>query len=276
MNIQNLNLTITELHHAAQLISIAGNFLAKDKKGTHIAMEYSHSRRMLVGSVLKADKDLRVALDISKLDLHILSSRLDSLSKFDLKGRTKKEGFDYLKQELRSFGSDTTIMVMETSYDIPDHPAGRGEPFQTPDKNLLEQHIKLRSLAKDILQSMARVFGNFSEILIWPNKFNTQMQIYFDPDKEGKMRSTLDIGLGVKDEISDQPYFFVNPHSEREINYPEPMPDLSLGKWHKDSTHFAYLQLVDLDPDKDLEHQEDRIAGFFSEAIERNLGIVAG
>ncbi|MFW5644633.1 MAG: hypothetical protein ACOCZL_01845, partial [Bacteroidota bacterium] len=204
MDIAKLNLTITELHHAAQFISIAGNYLAREKKGTHIAMEYSHSRRMLVGPVLQADKDIRMALDISKLDLHILSSRLDSLAKFDLKDRSKKEGFDFLKQELRSFGSDTTIMVMETSYDIPDHPVGRGKPFQSPDEFLLEQHIKLRSLAKDILQSLARVFGNFSEILVWPKKFNTHMQIHFDPDKEGKMRSTLDTGLGIKDEVSDQ------------------------------------------------------------------------
>ncbi len=275
MNIKKLNQTIRELHHASQLVAISGRDLVTPQENNrHAAMEYSHSRRMLAGSVINADKNIRVALDISHIDLHILSQRLDSLAKFDLKGRTKEDGFNYLKNELRSFGADTTLMDSITSWNIPDHPSGRNNAFGTSDHASLELHVKLRALAKDILQLMARVFGNFSEILVWPHNFNTQMQIFLDPDSEGNMQSELSLGLGIEDDLSDQPYFYVKHHSKRDIEYPGRLPALDIGQWSTGKNKIAYLKLSDLDTSIDPERQEDKISAFFSQAIEKSMDLL--
>ncbi len=271
MDIEKLNEAIKITHHAAQLIAISGRYLADRREDdSHTAMEFSRSRKILAGVKLKGDQELRVALNIENLDLHILNVRLKSMEKFDLKNRTFEEGFDFLKKRLMTFGLDTSLMLPEVHYNIPDHPAGRGKPFEINDPGAFEQHAVFRSLAKDLLQSFARVFKNTSEILIWPHHFDTGMIIYLDPDEKGDLRGTVGIGLAIKDNMIQEPYFYVNHWSEGKVQYPKELPALKNGRWAESDWKGAYLKLSEIVSGRN-ELNTEMAADFFSEAIDLSI-----
>lgn len=274
MNIKNLSETIDVIHHAAQLIAITGRYLSKPRQDdSHTAMEYSRTHNMLVGTKLEGDKTVRIALDILKLDLHILDSRLHSLVKFDLKDRNKEDGYEFLKKELMSFGLDTTLMKMETHFNIPDHPAGRGVPFGIPYPDSAKLHAELRSVAKTTLQSLVRVFKHTSEILVWPHHFDTGMNLYVNPDEKGHMQGTIGIGLAIHGSMVDEPYFYVNHLSDNEIEYPRNLPELSSGEWHFNEWKGAILKVSDF-VGKDDKIKMDVLEDFISGGIDASIDLV--
>jgi hypothetical protein len=274
MNIKYLNDTIDVVHHAVQLIAISGRFLSKPKEDdSHTAMEYSRTHNMMVGTKLEGDKSVRIALDIINLNLHILDTRLHSLVKYDLKDRKKEDGFQFLKKELMAFGLDTTLMKMETHFNIPDHPAGRGVPFTIAHPDSASLHAELRSVAKTTLQSLVRVFENTSEILIWPHHFDTGMIVYVDPDEKGKMRGTIGIGFAVHDSMVEEPYFYVNHWSDNDVDYPESLPNLDKGQWHLDNWKGVYLKISDF-LDKDDNIKVDVVESFLSAGIDASIDLV--
>lgn len=275
MKSQNLNETINIFHHAVQLIAIAGRYLARPREDdSHTAMEYSRTHNMLVGTKLEGDRTVRIALNILNLDLHILDIRLHSLVKYDLKGRKKEDGFGFLKKELMTFGLDTTLMKMETHFNIPDHPAGRGIPFAIPYPESANLHAELRAIAKTMLQSLVRVFKNTSEILVWPHHFDTGMIIYVNPDKGGHMQGTIGIGFAIRDKMLDEPYFYVNHWAEHSIDYPEKMPELESGRWNSGEWKGAILPAGEFINGKD-EINSDIVEKFISSALEGSIDLVS-
>lgn len=275
MDIEKVNEAIKITHHAAQLIAISGRYLAARREDdSHTAMEFSRSRKILAGVKLKGDQEVRVSLNIENLDLHILNVRLKSMEKFDLKGRTFEEGFDFLKKRLMTFGLDTSLMLPEVHYNIPDHPTGKGKPFEINDPDAFQHHAELRSLAKDLLQSFARVFKNTSDILVWPHHFDTGMIIYMDPDEKEVTNGTIGIGMSIKDSMIDEPYFYVNHWSEEKIQYPKELPALRHGRWGESDWKGAYLKISEIVSGRN-ELNTEMAADFFSEAIDLSIDFLA-
>ncbi len=275
LNASEFKETLQICHHAAQLPAMAGNYLVDPREDdSHSAMEYSSTRKFLVGRRIRGDRDTRVALDIVNLNLHILNLRLTSLGKFSLKGRTKEEAFDFLRKELMTHGVDTILMKMDLHFDIPDHPVGQGAKFEIKDPQIFQAHADIRSNAKYLLRFFGRIFKFTSEILVWPHHFDTGAILYTGFDDSGDYNATVGIGLAMPDELCNEPYFYVNHWSANRIHYPDTFPELKHGQWITTGYKGAILELGRITDSKSLKTQCEIAADFLSDAIEKSLELI--
>lgn len=269
------NESILTCHHAAQIPAMAGNYLVDPREDdSHTALEYSSTRKFLVGRRIKGDRDTRVGLDIVNLNLHILNLRLTSLGKYSLKGRTKEEAFDFLRKELMTHGVDTILMRMDLHFDIPDHPTGQGARFEIRNPEYFQTHADLRSNAKYLLKFFGRIFKFTSEILVWPHHFDTGAILYTGFEDSGDYNATVGIGLAMPDHLCDEPYFYVNHWSANRILYPESFPNLKHGRWITDNRKIAILEMSRITDSNSPKSQCEIASDFLSNAIEVSFDLV--
>ncbi len=206
-----------EVHHAAQVVASASRLIPAEA-------DYSHTNLFLDGSRLTTralPNGQQPSLDIQTFELQLGEAR------FDLAGRTAKEGFDWL-------GAQVGGEVGPFEHDLPTRP---DDPFTVTDAH--DQVLAWIALGKELLQ-VARAEQKGGEVRLWPHHFDMATLAMLDAgDDQGEDENarSINIGLSLGDSSIDEPYWYVTP-------WPTPQSDLGnlvIGRWHTEGFTAAVL-----------------------------------
>ena len=177
--LNGLREVLSTQHYAAQLLAVTGKHVIPSRKDeSNTTMEFSVSRKMLIGEKIPAEKPVRVGLNIKDLTLYILSSRLEELQIGDLNGHTTTEGFNFIKKHLADYGVNISDLDLSIDYNLCTGPVDIEKSFVVEYPDIAEETVKYRANAKFLLQFFNRVFKHTSEIRIWPKNFCTSSIIF--------------------------------------------------------------------------------------------------
>jgi hypothetical protein len=180
----------------------------------------------------------------------------EELSLFD---RTLGEGYAWMAAAIaRRTGTPERPLRMP-EYMLPDHPAGRGDPFRAGSAAGLEEIARWYANAGRLLEEMMPSLAGSSPVRCWPHHFDIAMLL----PKGGS--GSVGVGLSPGDETFPQPYWYVSPYP-----YPQNplLPELpSRGRWHQGSFFAAVLTGCDLVGGGPEGEQEKRARAFLEAAI---------
>ncbi len=273
MQLKGLREVLNMQHFAAQLIAVIGEHLIPERKdSSHTAMEFSVSRKMLIGEKIPADKPIRVGLNIIDLSLNILSSRLEVLQTGALNGHTTTEGFNFFKKHLGSYGVDISGLDLTLDYQLSTGPVKKEQSFEVGYPDAAEETVKYRANAKFLLQFFNRVFKHTSEIHIWPLDFCTSSVIYSGFDDKNHPHHVVSFGFSPQNDTINEPHYYVGHNADHDIIYPDPMPVLKGGgHWNRGEWKGAYLSVSDIWAHSNAATQFNMTSEFFASAIEASL-----
>ncbi len=265
-------------HLAAQLIAVTGEHLIPPREdNSHKAMEFSASRKMLIGEKIPGEKTIRAGFNIKDLTLYILSSRMDILEMGDLAGHTTSEGFNFFKKHLSSYGVDVSNFDLTIDYNLSTGPVKKEHSFTVEYPDIGEETVKYRANAKFLLQFFNRVFKNTSDIRVWPHNFCTSSKIYSGFNSDGLAHNTIEYGFSPQDGDLDDAHFYVRYTSGREFVHPGPAPELKGGgHWDTEKLRGAYLPVSEVWSHSDPFEQFNITSEFFASAIEASQKIMGG
>jgi hypothetical protein len=129
----------------------------------------------------------------------------------------------------------------------------------------IEETLKYRHNTIILLKFYSNEYDTATPIRTWPNHFDTAMLIPLETH-EGKISSSLGLRFSINDEMLDVPYFYVNLHTNKEIDFPSKPPLLKYGQWSTENWNGAYFKIDNINELPD-EKQAEVILEFFDSVI---------
>lgn len=268
-NPSELKPTSDTLYQAAQYIPmVARTFIESKEDDSHTNTDWFAKRNWLIGNAVNSPYGkIHIALDYALLVLIVSDDKLDPIAEYELSGKTRLEGFNWLNNQLWKLGLEVDKFEAVLHYELPDHPVLHGATFEmNVPKNFLEL-ANYRTNGHAILKEVSAKFEDKSDVRIWPHHFDDGVIINIKRENESVV-SLISMGLAVADKYYDQPYFYVNSWTKNGIDY-STLPTLkSRGKWHEDEWHGQVLLAEDIAGLITHEEQHEASITFLNEAIE--------
>ncbi len=230
------------LHHASQLVAIAGKYLlAEQDDDSHTNMKWDQESSTFLGHLINSRA--RVGLHVPTLAPKVLGPSNLELASLPLSGKTKKEALIWLKQALQLKQIDADAMKPEMHYEIPEHKTDHGKAFPKIEAQLLEELALHRTLAHQVCKSIFDEHEHASEPRTWPHHFDHGTYVPFKRDQEGGVIQSFSVGYAVADSIIDEPYFYVTQwKKDKDIDY-STVPGLTHGEWLPEKLKGAALKV---------------------------------
>lgn len=258
------------LHHASQLLAIAGKYLIEEKDDdSHTNLGWNQESSSFIGHIIH--NRARVGLDVSTLTLKVFGPSNLELAALSLSGKTKEEALTWLKQALQLKQINAEAMKPEMHYEIPEHETNYRKSFPEIAPELLEELARHRTLADQVCESISNKYKYASGPRTWPHHFDHGTYIPFKHDLEGSAIQSFSVGYAVADSIIDEPYFYVTQWKDGgKIDY-STAPKLAQGEWLPEKLKGAALALsVFMTPGKiDM----DKITSFLQTTIQWSKNI---
>lgn len=263
------------LHHAAQFIAMAANhFIPKEKDDSHTNEDWIPGKNWLIGNVIESPNGrIHVALDYPLLVLIVCNEKLEPIAEYELSGKTKLDGFNWLNNQLWKLGLEVELFESDLHYMIPDHPVFHGAKFEM---NIPKHFLELanyRSNGHALLKEMSSRFEDKSDVKIWPHHFDDGVIINM-VRKEDEVQSLISMGLAIADSYYDQPYFYVNAWKKDGVDYSN-LPSLpSGGIWHTKEWTGQVLCADKFSSIVTHEEQEKACEEFLEKAIDNAISLL--
>lgn len=251
------------IHHALQVPAAVGAALGQPRADfDHHAMRLDVARGLCLGAATPAGT--RAALDPRGPAVCLVGSDGAVRARFDLAGRTRQEGLAWLAAELRSELADAGEELCFAGYELPEHPAGRGAPFQRPDPAGLEELLLWLTDGHAVLRAVRSGFATASDVRLWPHHFDQAVLIPIDEDVQGETARSVGAGLAPGSGPEGEPYAYVLPWPPPD---PEALPAFGPpGGWHRQGWIGLELGAGELTRGSGPE-QERRVAAFLREGV---------
>ena len=258
------------LHHASQLLAIAGKYLIEEKDDdSHTNLGWNQESSSFIGHIIH--NRARVGLDVSTLTLKVFGPSNLELAALSLSGKTKEEALTWLKQALQLKQINAEAMKPEMHYEIPEHETDNGKSFPEIAPELLEELARHRTLADQVCESISNKYKYASGPRTWPHHFDHGTYIPFKHDLEGSAIQSFSVGYAVADSIIDVPYFYVTQwKKDQEVDY-STAPKLAYGEWLPEKLKGAALRISLLGSSK--KNTESRITAFLDTTIEWSTNV---
>lgn len=220
-------------HFAAQVASAAATtHLPPDPGFQHTNLGWSdEAGGVLVGRPVAG---LRAGLRLGDLSWVVLDAGGGIRARLAAAGRTLAGGMAWLGDVLSEHGVEPA-RLQTSSYELPDHPLGRGAPLSADDP------AGLAALAEGFRAAHAHVSAavagrGASEVRVWPHHFDLASLIPLESGDPEHARS-VNVGWSPVPGPVGAPYFYVTP-------WPTPTtwagPALPAGRWTtRDDGFFA-------------------------------------
>ncbi len=257
---------LMQQHYAAQFLAKVGRHLIPQKADdSNTNMEFIPEENLLLGNALP--NKIRLALNLSDLKLIILDNA-DSIKKtISLNGKTQREVFVELSQDLADLGVDVTNFKNELHYEIPFHPISKGAVFSIKNKNAFIENSNFRNNAKIVLNEITQLFTQEEPIRIWPHHFDTGAFFTVKKNEKGDPIQTIGIGFAIPDSMVAEPYYYLSFWSEKPIEGLDKFPPLANGKWMMPDWNGAILRNSDLLKAQTAQEQYQIAETFFETRI---------
>lgn len=267
---------IEEIHHGVQFIAMVGKYYVEHQPDdSHTNMEWIADKEVLAGNWVKAPKGgFRLAMRPKDLELIIYDADMNMTDACTLDGKTNVKACRWVEDHLDQFGEDSSKMNLILHYEIPDHETDEGAAYQLFDRSLFVEMAKYRANGDLLLRHFASQYENASEVRTWPHHFDngTYIPMVFGP--EGEHLKSFSIGMGIPDEASDEPYFYITTWSKTGDNSYENLPALPSGEWISSPFNGAVLKASEIIEHKTAEGQFQCVFDFLEAGVAASLAII--
>jgi hypothetical protein len=273
---KSLQPAISQIHHGVQFISMVGrHFIENKPDDSHTNMEWIESEEVLAGHWIKAPKgDFRVAMKPADLELIIYDAQMQKAGKCSLDGITNVQACRWLEAHLDRFGENSDKMNLLLHYEIPDHETDEGAAYQLKDQHLFAEMARYRADSNLVLKHFASQYENASPVRTWPHHFDNGSYIPLVFDDEGEALKSFSIGMGIPDEASDEPYFYITTWSREGDNAYNDLEELPAGKWISDPFNGAVIRASEIICHKTAEGQVQCVFDFLGAGIKASQNIL--
>lgn len=269
-----INREIILEHHAVQFIARAGKYLLPEQTDdSHTNMEWITAVNSFVGNPLPFF--MRVGVRLPDLSLVVLDENLYVQQSIEMAGLTGDEIFEWLCKVLQSHRINAESLMYDLHYAIPDHTKYDKHPLPEPEREAAEVTGKLRANANTLLNVWARKEPNAAAVRVWPHHFDTGTFIPFAIEN-GSVTQSIGLGLAIADDLSDEPYFYVNhwQHAERKV-YPQ-LPEPGEGHWIIGGWKGSVLPYSRVVAYKTAEKQQQVVQSFFEISVNKTKALLEG
>ena len=227
-------------HYAAQIVvSAAISYVAARPDDSHTALTWIAPLRALATEPISAARQLRVAVRLEDLTLHVIGEKESEPRSFPLPGHTMADGHAWLGEVLAQAGLDPGRFTQRKHYTIPPHPVASGAVFSVGVGAELRELADYWSNAAGLITALAQTVDGAGPVRTWPHHFDIATLIQLP----GAGRRTIGVGQSPGDDSYAEPYWYVGP-------YPYPpvaaLPPLAgSGHWHTEGWVGAALPASD-------------------------------
>jgi hypothetical protein len=248
-----------QLHHAAQIaVSAAISYIAARPDDSHTALTWVAPLGCLATEPITATRQLRVALRVEDLTLHMLDQNESAKGSFALSGRTVAEGQRWLVEVLAQAAMDPARFTARKHYTIPAHPVATGETFSVDRRAQFEELARYWSNAAGLLDELARATEGAGAVRTWPHHFDIATLISL----AGGSGKTVGVGQSPGDESYGEPYWYVGPYPYPSVTA---LPAIAgSGHWHTQGWVGAVLPASDY---VDAPDQRSQVSAFTHSAV---------
>ncbi|MCF6342003.1 MAG: hypothetical protein L3J31_04285 [Bacteroidales bacterium] len=265
-----LNEALKQQHHATQFLALAGRHLIPQKDDdSNTNVEFIPGENLLLGNELP--NGMRVGLHLTELKLLILDAANNTKKTIRLEGKTQKEVFVELTQNLADVGINVTNFKNELHYEIPAHPLDEGAVFSIEDKNDFLENANYRNNAKIVLNEIAGEFASEEPIRIWPHHFDTGAFYVISKNEKGEMAQTIGVGFAIPDSMIDEPYYYLSFWSEKPVEGIDKLSALDGGNWMMPDWNGAILKHSELLKTEPADEQCELVKSFYQSRIKSLL-----
>ena len=209
-----LNDALQQQHHAAQFIALVGRHLIpRQADDSNTNMQYIFDGDLLLGNALP--NGMRVALHLTDLEISVLDKENIAKKVIALEGKTRKEGFDELKQALSDSGIDVRRFKNELHYEIPSHQLDKGAVFSVRNQYHLIENTLYRHNAEIVIQEIANAYDHAEAVRVWPHHFDTGSFIPVSRNSKDELTQSIGIGWAMADGMVNEPYYYLSFWSEK-------------------------------------------------------------
>ncbi|MDC6365949.1 MULTISPECIES: hypothetical protein [Flavobacteriaceae] len=229
---------IKQLHLAAQYLAAAGkSFLEHKSDDSHTNLEFSIAEKSLLTWPL-GDSNTQLSLNYETFSLEWKSSSSES---FSLKGKTQQEVVTWITKRAENF-KFIKPYTYNLHYTLP-YSMSNEEKFATIDTHEINELIRLRTLAQNVISKFLEAEKLESDIRIWPHHFDTGAFAHLH-DGSGK---SVGLGMAIPDTLCNDFYFYISGYRGHDSLNTWAFPTLSNGKWINDGFKGAILPASNVD-----------------------------
>ncbi len=227
---RDLHIVLLQQHHAAQFIALVGRHLIpKEPDDSNTNMQYLPDKELLIGNELPGG--MCIALSLPDLKLIIVDKLNHRRSELSLAGKSKKQVFDQLKQNLSDLDLDVSKFTNELHYALPDHELDKNAAFSTADQKYIQENILYRHNAEIVLVEIAAKYKKAEPVRIWPHHFDTGSFVPLAYNADGGISKSIGLGWAIPDSMENEPYYYLSYWSETPVEDFNDLPDPGAGKW---------------------------------------------
>jgi hypothetical protein len=239
---------------------------------SHSTTEWLPAPAALVGHALY-EGALRVGLRIRDLSLLILDrSGHEILAQSAVEGLTLPECLNWVSAAIhKRTGAPPPRPLALRDYDMPDHPAAKGEVFAiTAHEDALEELSRWYDNANTLLRRLQATTPNTSTVACWPHHFDIATLITMDAGPENGR--SIGVGLSPGDRYFPEPYWYVSPWPRPEIAARPALDSSTDGRW---ADFGAVLLGSDLVGDGSASTQASKLRSFVHSAIKTARALIS-
>lgn len=215
-----------KLHFLSQIIAKANrSYVPSKPDDSHTNLYYDTLAGRIVGRWINNGKDqLLLTLNLATYELEWLNSHRKPLLTIETLGKTMTQVEDEMDSRLGELDLKPQGFKDPLHFDIPEYPFAN-EPIEKIDNLHLDAWKQFRQLANRLSYLMLGDIQIMGEVRIWPHHFDTGTYVEIG-DKLG-----LSFGLAMKDEMVEEPYFYMSGRAiHGSLKYID-LPELEGGKW---------------------------------------------
>lgn len=215
-----------KLHFLSQIIAKANrSYVPSKPDDSHTNLYFDTLAGRIVGRWINNGRDqLLLTLNLSTYELEWLNSHRKPVMTIETLGKTMTQVEDEMDGRLGELELKPQGFKDPLHFEIPEY-AFANEPIEKIDNIHLDVWKQFRQLANRLSYLVLGDLQVVGEVRIWPHSFDTGSYVEIG-DKLG-----LSFGLAMKDELVEEPYFYMSGRAiHGSLNYND-LPDLEGGKW---------------------------------------------
>ncbi|MEQ9300692.1 MAG: hypothetical protein RIF33_19125 [Cyclobacteriaceae bacterium] len=250
-----------QFHLGVQNVAAVGRkFLEADKRDENATLVWIPEYGRIAGKWIDAKIMFRSSIGFNDFAVHLVDESVTSISSFELQGKSHGQVMVWLEEQIALFGLDTSQLVLNLPYDLPEYLTSVGKPFAIEDMSLSQELGKYFHNGQLIAEEVKTAF-NSSEVRCWPHHFDISTQITVNNTGNPETSSYVSVGLSPGDDEFPEPYFFASPWPYPPV---EELPKLTHGKWVDENWVGAVLSAPEL---LEKEDQYKSVRRFMSESF---------
>ena len=215
-----------QLHHAAQIaVSAAISYVAARSDDSHTALTWIAPLGVLATEPITATRELRIALRVEDLTLHVLDEKGLQTRSFALSGHAVADGHAWLGEVLAQAALDPGRFSERKHYTIPPHPVESGAVFSLGRGAEFRELADYWSNAAGVLVALAQATDGAGPVRTWPHHFDIATLIQLPIGGR-----TISVGQSPGDDSYAEPYWYVGPNPSPPVTALQPLA--GSGHWH--------------------------------------------